>query len=421
MRGFATVIVGAALGAGIISGAALLLYTGQGFLRAAGSLVGLATAALAAGVWVGGGERAARVVRARWLLLIIAFSLAGAFSLLWLVRTDLRASPFGSAMAVLFILAEPAYFSGSLLMSLSAYGRTTSGAASAIAGGALGILVASTLLIPSMQAPTIFLGAAVVLTFVGALVAIFERAPDALEEPMDLKDHVVLVTGVSHPGQAGYTVAQRLLRAGARVLITARSGNVNEIARELGPADRISGAVADLLDEAAVRALMSAARERYGRLDALINVAGGLSVIKTMENTTSEEWHREIQRNADTAFNVARAALPLLRESRGAIVNFASPAGLRAVKDLGAYSAAKAAVIALSRALALEERTHGVRVNVIAPGMIDTEQNRKNAEDPSKVRWVTREQVADAALFLISNEGKGINGEVVHVMGEGIA
>jgi NAD(P)-dependent dehydrogenase (short-subunit alcohol dehydrogenase family) len=196
---------------------------------------------------------------------------------------------------------------------------------------------------------------------------------------------------------------------------------VNEIARELGPADRISGAVADLLDEAAVRALMSAARERYGRLDALINVAGGLSVIKTMENTTSEEWHREIQRNADTAFNVARAALPLLRESRGAIVNFASPAGLRAVKDLGAYSAAKAAVIALSRALALEERTHGVRVNVIAPGMIDTEQNRKNAEDPSKVRWVTREQVADAALFLISNEGKGINGEVVHVMGEGIA
>jgi NAD(P)-dependent dehydrogenase (short-subunit alcohol dehydrogenase family) len=238
---------------------------------------------------------------------------------------------------------------------------------------------------------------------------------------MDLTEHVVLVTGVSHPGQVGYTVAQRLLRAGARVLITARSGNVNEIAKELGPADRIAGVVADLTDESAARAIMSAARERYGRLDAVINVAGGLSVIKTLEDTTSEEWHREIQRNADTAFQVARAALPLLRESKGVIVNFAAPAGLRAVKDLGAYSAAKAAVIALSRALALEERTRGVRVNVIAPGMIDTEQNKKSVEDASKVRWVTREQVADAALFLISNEGKGINGEVVHVMGEGIA
>jgi len=420
LRGFATVIVGAAVGAGITSGAALLLYTGQGFLRAAGSLLGLATAALAAGVWVGGGERAAQALRGRWLLLIIAFSLAAAFSVLWLVRAGLRASPLGNAMAVLLILAEPAYFGGSVLMSLSAHGRTTSGAAGAIAGGALGILVASTLLIPSMQAPTIFLGAAVILTFVGALVAIFERAPDALEEPMNLRDHVVLVTGVGHPGQVGYAVAQRLLSAGARVLITARSGNVNEIAKELGPSDRIAGAVADLTDEAAVRALMSAVRERYGRLDAVINVAGGLSVIKTLEDTTSEEWHGEIRRNADTAFHVARAALPLLRETRGTIVNFAAPAGLRAVKELGAYSAAKAAVIAMSRALALEERAHGVRVNVIAPGMIDTEQNRRSIEDASKVRWVSREQVADAALFLISKEGRGINGEVVHVMGEGI-
>jgi NAD(P)-dependent dehydrogenase (short-subunit alcohol dehydrogenase family) len=402
------------------SGAALLLYTGQGFLRAAGSLLGLATAALAAGVWVGSGERAAYAIRGRWLLLIIAFSLAGAFSGLWTVRTGLRTVPLGSALAVLLILAEPAYFSGSLLMALTARGRATSGAATAIAGAAVGILMASTLLIPSMSAPLIFLGTAVVLTFVGALLAIFERAPVGMEEAMDLKEHVVLVTGVSHPGQVAYTVAQRLLRAGARVFITARSGNVNAIAKELGSADRISAMVADLTDDAAVRALMSAARERYGRLDAVINVAGGLSVIKTLEDTTPEEWHAEIQRNADTAFHVARSALPLLRESRGAIVNFAAPAGLRAVKDLGAYSAAKAAVIALSRALALEERAHGVRVNVIAPGMIDTEQNKRSVHDPSKVRWVSREQVADAALFLISNEGKGINGEVVHVMGEGI-
>jgi NAD(P)-dependent dehydrogenase (short-subunit alcohol dehydrogenase family) len=200
------------------------------------------------------------------------------------------------------------------------------------------------------------------------------------------------------------------------VLITARTGTVNEIARELGPADRISGIAADLSDPAAVQTIMDAARERYGRLHAVINAAGGLSLIKPVADTTPEEWRREIERNAATAFQVTRAALPLLRETRGSIVHFASPAGIRAAKNLAAYSAAKAAVVALTRALALEERDHGVRVNAIAPGTIDTEQNRAGVEDPSSVRWVTREQVADVALFLVSDEGTGINGEVVHVM-----
>ena len=404
------------MGAGITAGAALLLYTGQGFLRAAGSLLGLATSALAAGVWVGSGERPLRGVRNRWFLVILAFGMAGAFAALWLARPGLRASPPGNALAVLLILAEPAYFCGSLIVALAGYRIAAgAGAASAVAGGAAGILLA-TVLIPILPAPLIFAGSAVALAFAGAATAIFEDHADVAEEPMMLEDRVVLVTGVGHPGQVGYAVAQRLLRAGARVLITARTGTVNEIARELGPADRISGIAADLSDPAAVQTIMDAARERYGRLHAVINAAGGLSLIKPVADTTPEEWRREIERNAATAFQVTRAALPLLRETRGSIVHFASPAGIRAAKNLAAYSAAKAAVVALTRALALEERDHGVRVNAIAPGTIDTEQNRAGVEDPSSVRWVTREQVADVALFLVSDEGTGINGEVVHVM-----
>ena len=118
---------------------------------------------------------------------------------------------------------------------------------------------------------------------------------------------------------------------------------------------------------------------------------------------------------------MTRAALPLLRASRGAIINFAAPAGLRAQARLGAYSAAKAAVVALTRALALEEKDAGVRANALAPGMIDTEQNRAAVADPHSVKWVSRDQIADVVLFLASDAASGITGETIHVLGEGIA
>lgn len=142
--------------------------------------------------------------------------------------------------------------------------------------------------------------------------------------------------------------------------------------------------------------------------------------MKPLAETTPEEWEREVQRNARTAFLVSRAALPLLRASRGAIVNFASPAAIRAVANLGAYSAAKAGVAALTRAMAAEEAANGVRVNAVAPGMIDTEQNRAAVPDPDALKWVTREQIAEVVLFLASGAASGITGEVVAVVGEGI-
>jgi NAD(P)-dependent dehydrogenase (short-subunit alcohol dehydrogenase family) len=92
----------------------------------------------------------------------------------------------------------------------------------------------------------------------------------------------------------------------------------------------------------------------------------------------------------------------------------APPAGLDA--SLAAYSAAKAGIVALTRALAVEEREHGVRVNAIAPGMLDTLQNR---EKPSEsARFVSREEVAEVVRFLVSRESRGISGETIQVMGE---
>src|SRR5690606_16922843 len=124
----------------------------------------------------------------------------------------------------------------------------------------------------------------------------------------------------------------------------------------------------------------------------------GLRAIGPVADTDDGAWRNEIENNATSAFLVLRAALPLLRERRGSVVLFASPAGERAVKGLAAYSAAKAGIIALTRAVALEEKAAGVRVNAIAPGTIDTASNREASGEDAQ--FVTREEIAEVALFL---------------------
>jgi 3-oxoacyl-[acyl-carrier protein] reductase/2-deoxy-D-gluconate 3-dehydrogenase len=193
---------------------------------------------------------------------------------------------------------------------------------------------------------------------------------------------------------------------------------VRGLADQLGERSNVVGIAADLTTDDGVKRVVDAARA-MGRVDALINVAGGLTVIDTIEDTTQQKFRREMSINAETALLMSRASLPLLRETRGAIVNFASPAGEHASAKLGAYSAAKAAVIALTRSLALEELDHGVRVNAVAPGMIDTEQNRASA--PADQKYVSREEIADVVMFLASEASRGISGEVVHVAGKTLA
>jgi len=230
---------------------------------------------------------------------------------------------------------------------------------------------------------------------------------------------VAIVTGVGARGQVGYAVAAALLRAGWRVLVTGRGEAVEALAGELeaGAPEgaEVAALRADLGSEEGPAAVVAAAREHFGRLDLLANVAGGLTVIKPLAETTTEEIEGELVRNARTVFLMCRAALPLLRETRGAIVNFASPAGLAPIAGLGAYSAAKAVVLSLTRSFALEEAANGVRVNAVAPGMIDTEQNRASAQPGAKVRWVSREQIAEAVLYLAG--ASAVTGEVLAVRG----
>jgi len=412
----AAVLVGCALGAAGTASHALLLYTGQGFLTAAGSMLALSLFSLAAGLWVGLPVAGTKPGRARWTWTVIAFGLASLLATFWTTRPAAARAPMAGAFAVLVLLAHPAYTSG-LALGVLAGERRAAVAPAALAGGAIGVLAAAVLLIPRFEAGTIVLSAAGLIAAAAALGA---GAVRKMEGAGSMKGKVVLITGVGERGQVGFAVARRFLAAGARVVITARTDAVHELAAELAAEGQVAAVAADLTVDADVARLVATASERFGRLDALINTAGGLSLTKPLAETTPEEWNRETARNAGTVHAVCRVALPLLRESRGAIVNFAAPAGARAVPNLGAYSAAKAGVIALTRALAIEEKPNGVRVNAIAPGMIDTARNRRSVENAARTKWVSREEIAELALFLASAASSGVSGETIQALGEAL-
>jgi NAD(P)-dependent dehydrogenase (short-subunit alcohol dehydrogenase family) len=391
----------------------MLLYFAPRLLQTTGFLIGLVLLSAALGIWSASGP--ATSARRRWLLLLIAYIAAAIYSTLWTTQPTLRQTTLGGALATLFLLAQPAYASGALLTALTFRAGT---AVAALLGAAIGAGLGAALLIPRYEADVIFFGMATVL-LVARLwyeaAAVSSRDYNA-RVPMIGK--TVLVTGVGHPGQVGYALAEAFIKAGARVVVVDRSDRVEQLAAQLG-SDTI-GLRADLTSTSDVEALVLAIRERCGALHAVVNAAGGLTVIKPLAETSAEEWQRELQINSETAFLISKTALPLLRESGGSIVNFASPAGIRAQAGMGAYSAAKAAVVALTRALAIEEKLQGVRVNAIAPGMVDTEQNRTSVPNPEQVRWVSREQIANVVLFLCSDAANAITGETIHVLGDGI-
>ena len=159
------------------------------------------------------------------------------------------------------------------------------------------------------------------------------------------------------------------------------------------------------------------AREQLGGLDVVVNVAGGLVNFGSALELTPEQLERELAINVKTTFYVSQAALPaLLERGGGAIVNFASVAVLRPQSQMASYIAAKSAVAGLTRALAREFQSGGVRVNAVAPGTMRTADNVAQMKSKN-VRWVELEDLVRAVLYLASDEAKGVSGEVLPVTG----
>ncbi len=237
--------------------------------------------------------------------------------------------------------------------------------------------------------------------------------------PPDFRGKVALVTGVGRVGQIGHAVARGLGRAGAQLVIAdVNAAGLAERATEFAAEGLTAHPVAgDLTAPPAAQRAVAVAQERFGGLDVVVNVAGGLVNYGPVADLKPERAELEFAINIKTTLYVCQAAIPALRaRGGGAIVNFASIAVFKPQAQMAAYSAAKAAVAGLTRALACELRDDRIRVNAVAPGTMKTGDNLAQMKD-AKVRWVELEELVAAVLYLASEEARAVSGEILPVTG----
>lgn len=239
--------------------------------------------------------------------------------------------------------------------------------------------------------------------------------------PATLEDKVALVTGVSHDGQVGQGVAKALAENGASLAICARQqSNVDARAAELRQeGGRVFAMAADLIDEFQVQQLIDGTLREYNRIDILVNLAGGLTRYKPAIEHGLEDWTSELNNNLLSAFLTSRAVFPHMQKAgSGAIINFARSGQPQA--NMVAYNCAKAGIEALTRTFALEGRDSGIRVNAVAPGLVDTASNIAAMKPKDLKRWAKRDEIAEVVVFLASPAAAGVTGQVLAVTGWGL-
>jgi len=226
----------------------------------------------------------------------------------------------------------------------------------------------------------------------------------------------VLLTGVGAEGQVGEVVAQGFAQLGASLVLVDRAlEHVQARAAVLtASGHRARGYSCDLSDADAVATLAGQIRAEHGdKLRALVHMAGGFGMSGPVAESAPSDWSRQLTINLTTAYLTTRAFLPLLRGDRGSLVLFSSEAALPGANAAGmsAYAIAKQGVAGLVRAVAAEEKAHGVRANAVAPTAIRT--NANVASMGANVDYVEREEVADVVMFLCSERASAITGQLI--------
>lgn len=237
---------------------------------------------------------------------------------------------------------------------------------------------------------------------------------------------IAIVTGGG--GGIGGAIAQRFAREGAKLAIVDIDGEAakncaTKISADGGDAITLG---ADVTNKQSVTGIIKAALDRWGRVDILVNVAGGAER-KRVIDMTAADWDRVVDVNLKSVFLCSQAVLPaMLKQRYGKIVNISSIYGFTGNATRSSYAAAKAGVAAFTKSLALEHAKDGLNINAIAPGRIETPRVRSHYSDEAwaaavaqipMARTGTPDEIASAALFLVTDDNKYITGQTIHVNG----
>jgi meso-butanediol dehydrogenase/(S,S)-butanediol dehydrogenase/diacetyl reductase len=229
----------------------------------------------------------------------------------------------------------------------------------------------------------------------------------------EFENRVAIVTGAS--SGIGRATAELLIERGARVVAFARSaGKLKSLARKYD--DRMLAVPGDVSDAESIERLFAQTESRFGRCDILINNAGTY-VNKRIEKMTERDWDRIFAVNVRGAFlTTRRAAKGMIARRSGAIVNVSSISGVPGPEKFpgySAYCASKAALIEFTESLAVELKEHGVRVNCVSPGSVDTAMWAAVSDNARAD--MTPAEVAEVILFLASERSRPMNGQNIHV------
>jgi NAD(P)-dependent dehydrogenase (short-subunit alcohol dehydrogenase family) len=227
---------------------------------------------------------------------------------------------------------------------------------------------------------------------------------------VDLSGKVIAVTGAF--GALGAAVSATLADCGARV------ARLDHAAVPTGPsASSLTYGGIDLADDTAAASIMSRIVQEAGRLDGLVNIAGGFHFEK-LEGGTLKTWDAMYRMNLRTAVACCQAALAYLLKSGDArIINIGALGALKATAGMGGYAASKAGVAKLTEALADELKDRGVTVNALLPSTLDTARNRLDMPTADFTRWVAPAAIGEVVAFLFSDAARAVTGALIPVAG----
>jgi NAD(P)-dependent dehydrogenase (short-subunit alcohol dehydrogenase family) len=233
-------------------------------------------------------------------------------------------------------------------------------------------------------------------------------------------DRVVLITGAT--GDFGPHVVRAFAQTGVRLAPTGRKlDGVEALVRDLGlSSDQTLPYAADVTDAASVAAWVEAVKQKWGRADVLVNIAGGYKLGKPVHEMEEADWDFMLNLNARSAFLTCRAVMPImLAQESGKIINVGAKAALAAGRKSTAYAVSKAAILRLTEALSAEVREKNINVNSVIPSTIDTPGNRTAQPEADTSKWVKPEDLAAVILFLASEAANAIHGAHIPVYGRG--